>query len=353
MALLTHHIIYKDPQYYCGPGPSVVCDDNGTLTIVFRRVRSWLNEGHAGHWHPSTETCLTQSTDNGQTWSSPRMILAGYQYPDLTRLHDGTLILSTHKMELVPDGIRKTCPDTRGVQISPWPGIHSGTYIWRSKDNGLTWHPPTMLQGVPNLKPLHPNLSIPVAVRGNVLQVSPTRLYISAYDLPAPNTSHLFQSTDSGSSWSYVAPIAKGFNETCLIETETGHLLAFLRAWENDHLHRAHSVDGGKTWSTPQPICKGYPASAIHLPSKRIFLTYGYRFQGSYGVRSSFLSPDGDLIDNTESIIRDDGATFDLGYPKACCLPDGRIFIVYYINRQSDAPDETAPRYIEGCILNV
>lgn len=353
MALQTHHTIYKDPQYYCGPGPSVVCDPKGTLTVVFRRVRSWLNEDHTGHWHPSTETCLTQSTNNGQTWSSPRIILAGYQCPDLTQLHDGTLILSTHRMELVPDSIREICPDTRGVQTSPWPGIHAGTYIWRSEDKGLTWQTPTTLHGIPNLKPLHPNLPLPLAVRGNILQTSSNHLYISAYDLPAPNTAHLFQSTNSGHDWSYVAPIAQGFNETSLIQTESGHLLAFLRAWEGDHLHRAHSTDGGKTWSEPKPICKGYPASATHLASKRIFLAYGYRFKGSYGVRGSFLSPEGDLIANTDTIIRDDGVTFDLGYPKACTLPDGRIFVAYYINRQIDAPDNTAPRYIEGCILNI
>ncbi|MDP6041625.1 MAG: sialidase family protein, partial [Candidatus Latescibacteria bacterium] len=323
MALMTHHTIYKSDQYYCGPGPSVVCDENGTLTVVFRRVRSWLNNGHAGHWHPSTETCITHSTDNGQTWSPPRTFLAGYQCPDLTRLRDGTLILSTHRLELVPNEIRATCPDTRGVQTSPWPGIHAGTYIWRSEDNGQTWLNPVNLHGVPNIEPLHPNLPIPLAVRGNVLETSDKGLLISAYDLPTPNTAHLFQSKDGGYTWAYVSPIAKGFNETTLIETESGTLLAFLRGWESDHLHRAYSTNGGQTWSKPEPICKGYPASAVHLPSKRIFLTYGYRFKGAYGIRASILSPNGNLVANTETIIRDDGAVSDLGYPKSCCLLDG------------------------------
>ena len=54
-------------------------------------------------------------------------------------------------------------------------------------------------------------------------------------------------------------------------------------------------------------------------------------------VVPAILAPDGDLIANTETIIRDDGAVSDLGYPKTCCLIDGRIFVVYYINRKTDA----------------
>lgn len=102
------------------------------------------------------------------------------------------------------------------------------------------------------------------------------------------------------------------------------------------HGHMSHPLPKASTkpHSSKQ---KGYSASAIHLPSKRICLTYGYRFQGAYGIRASILSPDGDLIANTETIIRDDGAVSDLGYPKTCCLIDGRIFVVYYINRNTDA----------------
>ena len=41
------------------------------------------------------------------------------------------------------------------------------------------------------------------------------------------------------------------------------------------------------------------------------------------------MSADIDRI--TLIILRDDGATYDLGYPKAVSLPDGSVFVCYYI----------------------
>jgi len=352
--LLSQQIVYKNPAFYCGPGPSVVCDEGGKLTVVFRRVRSWLADGHMGHWHPGTETCLTRSADEGQTWSAPQGFLAGYQCPDLTRLRDGTLVLSTHRMDLVPEEIRDACPDVRGVMQTPWPGIHAGTSIWRSEDDGMSWSEPVDLHGVPDIASLHPSLPIPVAVRGNVVEMRSGRLFVSAYDLPAPNTAHLFASDDGARSWDYVGSIAEGFNETYLIESAAGELLAFLRGWEEDNTFLSRSVDGGLTWSTPEPICKGYPACALGLADGRILVVYGYRFAGEYGVRACLLSAGGNrLMDEPECVLRDDGATFDLGYPKICAMPDGHLYVVYYINRKVDAPDAAAPRYIEGCVLTV
>lgn len=351
--ITKRHTIYKNPQYYCGPGPSVVCNDQGHLTVVFRRVRSWLSENHAGHWHPSTETCLTHSTDNGETWSPPQSFLSGYQCPDLTRLKNGTLVLSTHRLELVSKEIHEKCPTSRGVLDTPWPGIHAGTYIWRSQDNGETWSDFTNLHSVPNIEPFHPNLPIPIAVRGNVIETDDKRLLISAYTLPEPNTAQLFESTDNGQTWSYLTPIAEGFNETYLLETTNGNLLAFLRGWEKEDTYLSQSTDGGTTWSTPTQLCKGHPACAVLLPNGQIFVAYGYRFPNEYGVRAQLLSPEGTPIDKSEIIIRNDGAVSDLGYPKACLLPNGQIYLTYYINRKTDASDATAPRYIEGCILNI
>lgn len=353
LAIDNHHIIYKNPHYYCGPGPSVVCNNQGHLTVVFRRVKSWLSEGLAGHWHPSTETCLTHSIDNGQTWSHPQSFLSGYQCPDLTRLKEGTLILSSHRFEIVSNDIRQQCPTGPGVFDTPWPAIHAGTHIIHSQDNGQTWSEAANLHGVPNIKPFHASLPIPVAVRGNIIETTDNRLLISAYDLPTPNTAHLFQSTDTGNTWSYVGPIAKGFNETYLLETPSGDLLSFLRGWEKDHTYLSQSTDGGATWSTPKQLCKGYPACAVLLTNNQIFIAYGYRFANQHGVRAQLLSDIGEPIENSEIIIRNDGATFDLGYPKVCLLPSGQIYLTYYINRKTDASDATAPRHIEGCVINI
>jgi len=194
-----------------------------------------------------------------------------------------------------------------------------------------------------------------VAVRGNVLETSDRELLVSAYTLDDPNSAHLWTSLDRGVSWGYRARIAEGYNETYLYGTDGGGIVAFMRSWEGDHpehLHQAHSSDGGATWSNPEPLCRGYPAAAVRLPSGRVLLTYGFRFDRRFGVRARLLSAECAAIPGEpEQVIRDDGAVPDLGYPHASVLPDGRAFVVYYTNRRTDAPDGTAPRYIEGCIL--
>lgn len=50
--------LYRDPRYYCGSGPGVACLPDGAWVVTFRRVSSWLTEGHAGHWHPATESSV-------------------------------------------------------------------------------------------------------------------------------------------------------------------------------------------------------------------------------------------------------------------------------------------------------
>ena len=240
--------------------------------------------------------------------------------------------------------------DRGGVRDDPWHGVHGGTAIWRSEDGGITWGDPAFLSGVPGIEPLHANLSAPVAVRGNVLETAEGRLLISAYSLNSPNDAYLFQSTDGGRSWSYVALIAESCNETFLYQTEAGSLVAFMRHDQDKQLCVAHSDSGGE-WSAAELLCNGYPACAVRLPSGRVLLAYGYRFEDGPGVRARVLSADCRLPDDAELILRDDGAVMDLGYPDACLLPDGRVCVVYYINRKQDAPDNAAPRYIEACCI--
>jgi hypothetical protein len=352
MRVVEHRVIYKDERYYCGPGPSIVCDGEGNLLVAFRRVRSWLGLGHMGHWHPATELCLTRSADGGQSWSLPQVFLAGYQCPCLTRLRDDTLILSTHRMELAPEELG-TLPAKPGARQKPWPGLHAGTGIWRSVDGGICWGDAVYLGGVAESERLHASLPEPLAVRGNVLECRSGRLLVSAYSIGEENCSYLFASDDGGSSWGLVEEIAADFNETYLHETDSGNLLAFMRRWsDSEYLHRSVSRDGGLTWSAPTVLCRGYPACAVGVPDG-IFIAYGYRFAPNYGVRARLLAPAGELVGEDELVLRGDGAVSDLGYPHACLLPDGRMAVVYYANSKRDADDGSAPRYIELALVEV
>jgi hypothetical protein len=235
MQIDIHNTVYKNPAFYCGPGPSVVCDpDNGYLTVVFRRVKSWLDDGLAGHWHPGTETCITHSDDLGQTWSPPRILFSGWQCPCLTRLSDGTLLHSSHRFEIVSPQIRSGFADVRGVMTDPWPGLHAGTACHRSTDGGQTWSEPVWLTGVPGIEPFHKTLEVPIALRGNILELRDGRLVVSAYGFEGENTTYLFEFADQGRSWTFQSTIASGFNETYLHEASNGNLIALMRPGETE-----------------------------------------------------------------------------------------------------------------------
>ena len=75
--IVGYRTVYKNLSYYCGPGPAVVCDGEGRLVVGFRWVLSWLEYGHAGHWHPATESCLTRSGDGGRLGRDRRCFWEG------------------------------------------------------------------------------------------------------------------------------------------------------------------------------------------------------------------------------------------------------------------------------------
>lgn len=350
-----YHPVFADPDYYCGPGPAVIIDAQGRLTVAFRRVLSWLDEGHVSHWHPATESCLTHSTDEGRHWTAPTIFLAGNQCPNLRRLQSGRWFHHTHRFELITSDIEDRIVEggggVRGSQ--PWPGVQHGTMVHLSDDEGRSWSRPVYLDHVPDVPPRHPRLHAPVAVRGNALQTGDGRILLSAYRGGETNTAFLFSSEDDGESFSYSGIIAEDHNETFLLETSSGRLVAFMRRWsDSQYLSKSHSDDGGSTWSEPEVVCAGYPACAVPLPSGRILLIYGYRFEDGRGIRARCLSAECDHIDEEEILLRADGAGFDLGYPDAAVMPDGRVAVVYYHNRADTAPTAPqCPRYIEMCLL--
>lgn len=358
-----HCTIYRDPAYYCGPGPAAICDpQTGRITVTFRRVPSWLHEGLSGHWHPATELCLTHSDDDGRTWSPAQVYAAGAQCPNLRRLRDGTWLMHTHRFELVNDDIfqrvQGTWPaGTGGAIENNWPGLQRGTGIWRSTDEGITWGDPVWLAGAPDATPLHPSLAPRLAVRGNLLETASGELLVSAYSFGETNTSHLFASADGGVTWDWRAAIADDMNETYLHETDGGDIVAFLRCHSTaDDLHSCRSADGGQTWSPAKPVCRGYPACAATLPSGRHLLAYGYRFDDGYGTRARWLEADGQTLTGEEIVLREDGAASDLGYPDATGLPDGRVLVVFYHTQRDEsvamADPKRATRFIAGCVVS-
>ncbi|MGI8988198.1 MAG: sialidase family protein [Bryobacteraceae bacterium] len=94
------------------------------------------------------------------------------------------------------------------------------------------------------------------------------------------------------------------------------------------------SGDDGVNWtlaSRPVPstgIHSGNPPHMIRLRDGRLCLTYGYRGE-PYGIRTR-LSGDEGKTWSDETVLRADGAAWDLGYVRTAQRLDGKIVVVYY-----------------------
>ena len=75
------------------------------------------------------------------------------------------------------------------------------------------------------------------------------------------------------------------------------------------------------------------PVAWMH-PDGRVVAIYGYRLTPS-GIRAS-VSEDGGKTWGPELIVRDDGGSWDLGYPNAWHVEGNRVGTLYYFNSKDD-----------------
>jgi hypothetical protein len=112
------------------------------------------------------------------------------------------------------------------------------------------------------------------------------------------------------------------------------------RRWISAYLSR----NDGETWEKlddPVPDAGiGNPPAMIQLQDGRICLVYGFRGE-PYSIRAR-LSSDGGRTWSDDYMLRDDGASRDVGYPRVVQRPDGKVVAVYYFTDAKTGPE----RYI-------
>ena len=97
----------------------------------------------------------------------------------------------------------------------------------------------------------------------------------------------------------------------------------------DNYLEAFRSSDDGRTWTSVGRIAATHnPAAVRTLDDGRVVVVYGYRTE-PYGIRAR-ITPDGGETWGEEVVLRADGRSPDLGYPRMIERPDGRLLIVYY-----------------------
>ena len=108
---------------------------------------------------------------------------------------------------------------------------------------------------------------------------------------------------------------------------------AIIKNW----IEAAESLDNGKTWKNLGMVAttdfgehNGNPPAMVKLQDGRLCVAYGYRAY-PYGIRLKISKNNGKTWGN-EIVLRDDGNTWDLGYPRMVVRPDGKVVVMYYYN---------------------
>ena len=164
---------------------------------------------------------------------------------------------------------------------------------------------------------------------------------------------------DGGKTWKLVGWIGRqppeGYGYAIMPATvalEGGSYLSMIRRggiFEGEKswwLEAFVSRDDGRSWQMlddPKIDNAGNPATLTRLKDGRIAMVYGWRHD-PYGIRARISSDEGQTW-TAQTILRDDGRSWDLGYPRTVQRPDGNLVTAYYFN-----DDSQVERYIGATI---
>jgi BNR repeat-like domain len=158
---------------------------------------------------------------------------------------------------------------------------------------------------------------------------------------------------NGGMSWqleSFIGPEPSGYAvmpSTVRLPNQELVTTVRLRDFPKRWIDAYHSIDDGKTWSflstATTELGSGNPPCLSLLRDGRLILTYGYRAQ-PFGIHA-ILSTNGGVSWSKPCVLRTDGGSQDIGYPRSVVRPDGRIVTVYAFH------DRTNPnREIEAMV---
>jgi hypothetical protein len=235
---------------------------------------------------------------------------------------------------------------TPGTHKPGWFAVNSGGWTARSEDGGVTW----ARTPIPELD-TYASCSSPWSCR----RLSDGRLARSFLVRRGPDDSgDVFMAfTRDGREAEVVRVMGDPeeklhFTEESLVhETGEGVLWVLTRVERgDDHLWQALSRDGGSTWTARKTGIKGHPPSGlVSLRDGRTVLTYGYRHP-PYGVRAALSRDEGVTWDTDRvMVLRNDGAGYDLGYPRSMELGDGTILTLYYFTGDDGVTHPAATRW--------
>lgn len=347
---LQHIEIYRKDNEFCSwPFNGGLWKiSEGNILLAFMNIDcDYQIPGNLNHDRVETfgRIAAVRTLDGGRTWQEAAQIADNYKLLDQ---------LPYGKPHTFEEGFDFSDPNTLlECWCTPNSAVdHAQAWVKMSRDAGATWSEPVMLPdcGIPRYQG---RPSYIVRPDGVVLLFLTARPRNNPHDRPV-----VFASFDDGCNWSLVSlmPHSEEYRMICPspVLMKDGVIMVAVRckpamvaAWCELYA----SDDGGLTWRFVSRI--NDHGDTVHLTlmeDSRLFAVYGFR-RPPFGIRAR-VSEDNGLSWGPELILRDDGGSNDLGYPRAVETTAGEILATYYFNDAKDSIQQRGGvRYIGGTIL--
>lgn len=326
-------VISRQTHLYHG-WPTLARRANGELLLVYSGSRE-------AHVCPFGRVELMRSSDNGETWSWPRVVMDGPiddRDAGVLETAKGSILITTFTSLAYEPILAKAekagnWPEER---LASWRAAHhrvgadqrkAALSVWmiRSTDGGVTFSG---------------RYDCLVDSPHGPIQLADGRLLYAGKELwRGENRVGVCQSTDDGQSWQWLAaiPIRDGdnhrsYHEFHAVEAADGRILVQIRNHNKSNSGetlQCESDDGGKTWTVPHSIdVWGLPSHLLRLQDGRLLMTYGHR-RPPFGNQAR-ISEDHGRSWSKPITISGDGIGGDLGYPSTAELDDGSLLTAWY-----------------------
>jgi hypothetical protein len=308
---IKHTIVYKEPGRFCGwPANNGIWNWGNEIVVGFHLGYYKEKErGHSIDRDKPRSRALARSFDGGESWT----------------LEIPQALNSDNEPVQCPGGIDFTHPDSAMTC--------RGGKFWVSDDRCKTWQGPYEL---PDFGQIGIMARTDYIINGK----NDCLVFLTATKKNGKEGRPFCTRTIDGGQTlkfvSWIAPEPTGFSiMPSTVRVSDNQLISAIRRKESGlgFIEIYASANNGKTWgilSRPASTGRsnGNPPSMVRLKDGRIALTYGYRSEPQ-GIRAR-ISPNNGRNWSQEIILRDDGRTWDIGYPQTIQRPDGKLVTIYY-----------------------
>jgi hypothetical protein len=310
---IQHGIVYYQPGRFCGwPANNGIWNWDNEIVVGFHLGYYKENKkGHSIDRDKPRERVLARSLDGGKSWT----------------LEKPQELNSKKEPVPCPGGIDFTHPD--------FAMTCRGGKFWGSDDRCKTWQGPYKL---PDFGQIDIMARTDYIVNGK----DDCLVFLTATKKNGkegrPFCARMTNGGRTMERVSWIAPEPTGFSiMPSTVRVSANQLISAIRRKEESRggfIEVYTSTNNGKSWGILSRFAaitgrnNGNPASMVRLKDGRIALAYGYRSEPQ-GIRAR-ISPNNGRNWSQEIILRDDGRTWDIGYPQTVQRPDGKLVTIYY-----------------------